>query len=464
MDKFKLIEDFAEGIISPKNEEYLFKELAVDESLRTELKQVLALNSAVKNNKSLFLVDPGLKAGVFGAIGLELPTAISGAAVGTAMVESGLWSGLGAKFISAATMFVSAVVGSILMYLFLDYNDINLANTGKNTSNKQTSQLVQNDSTINNSNIIKSDNTSDKNTNENKDQSEKVKIVYVPIIKSEEVSKVTELNNQLNDKNQKIENLLQKQNQLENTIVDLQNREAKNLELIENNAKENKARENTTFDLNLNNSKSNLLVNKIEPIPNSQIQNKTDDENSPKMNIPNTNIPKVNPFNSNNSIASKAGFNFEWRGFESWHIPDATVTSQTKAPFNNNLIALTYDCNDWLSVGVDFRQENFYLEFTGYDQNEVFNRYFLMTNSSSFGASARLYPLNYGDFKTMVQVSAGMNELGYIGRTMLGFEYTLIDNISMVGGAEYSLFNYSHQNVRFNSQKVSLNYGIKFSF
>jgi hypothetical protein len=214
----------------------------------------------------------------------------------------------------------------------------------------------------------------------------------------------------------------------------------------------------------LNNSKSNLLVKNIEPIPNSQIPNAQIPNTKEDENIPKMNISKTNTLTNNNSISPKAGFNFEWRGFESWHIPDATVTSQAKVSFNNNLIALMYDCNDWLSVGVDFRQENFYLEFTGYDQNEVFNRYFLLSNNSSFGASARFYPMNYGDFKTVVQVSAGLNELGYIGRSMLGFEYSLIDNISMVGGAEYSLFNYSHQNVRFNSQKVSLNYGIKFSF
>lgn len=71
MEDFTKLNEFAEGTLDSAAEHELFGRLAASSELRSELKQLMAFNSAINSNRSLFSVPVDSKAKIFSSIGFN---------------------------------------------------------------------------------------------------------------------------------------------------------------------------------------------------------------------------------------------------------------------------------------------------------------------------------------------------------------------------------------------------------
>ena len=76
---------------------------------------------------------------------------------------------------------------------------------------------------------------------------------------------------------------------------------------------------------------------------------------------------------------------------------------------------------------------------------------------------ARYNLYNYGATKMFIQPAISLNQVGAIGRAMIGTEYTFIDQISLILGLEASVLQFKHQGNNFYSPKISLHYGVRIN-
>ncbi|MER3328361.1 MAG: hypothetical protein RIF34_02195, partial [Candidatus Kapaibacterium sp.] len=95
MSEFEKINSFVEGELDPSQEQEFFNEMASNEVMRGEFKNLLAISAAVKNNRNAFAKNKKSKKAVFAALGLSIPVAdaVTGG-VGTAAAGSAIGYGL----------------------------------------------------------------------------------------------------------------------------------------------------------------------------------------------------------------------------------------------------------------------------------------------------------------------------------------------------------------------------------
>jgi hypothetical protein len=156
-------------------------------------------------------------------------------------------------------------------------------------------------------------------------------------------------------------------------------------------------------------------------------------------------------------------FSLEVRGAQDWLMNSSNITPATFPKFNNMAITAMYALSDNFQAGIDIRQENFYQEFTGYDEvnHKIYNIQ-QQPNFTSAGIALR-YTWNKGGWLPVInQLTMGGTNAGMIGRFMLGTQYSPYHNITFMLGVEYSILRYFHQDQYFASPKLGLNYGVSF--
>jgi hypothetical protein len=157
------------------------------------------------------------------------------------------------------------------------------------------------------------------------------------------------------------------------------------------------------------------------------------------------------------------GFSLEVRGSQDWLMNSSNVTPATFPKFNNMAVTAMYALTDNFQAGIDIRQENFYQEFTGYDEinKRVYNIQ-QQPNFTSAGIALRYTWNKDGWIPITNQLTVAGTNAGLIGRFMLGTQYSPYNNISFMLGLEYSILRYFHQDQYFASPKIGLNYGVSF--
>ena len=118
MEYFKLINDFVEGRLETAREQELFLAMSSDDELRIKMKQLIAINTAVKNNKKELRPEPAIRASVFSAIGVA----------DTDISRSGASSGKAGKFFSKhlrdiKTISITSIIMLILFLLLQNTDD-----------------------------------------------------------------------------------------------------------------------------------------------------------------------------------------------------------------------------------------------------------------------------------------------------------------------------------------------------
>ncbi len=163
------------------------------------------------------------------------------------------------------------------------------------------------------------------------------------------------------------------------------------------------------------------------------------------------------------SVELNSGFSLEVRGSQDWLMNGSNITPATFPKFNNMGLTAMYSLSENFQAGIDIRQENFFQDFTGYDEinHKIYNIQ-QQPNFTSAGIALRYTWNDDGWIPVINQITLGGTNAGIIGRFMLGTKYSPYHNISFMLGIEYSILRYFHQDEYFASPKVGLNYGVTF--
>ena len=176
------------------------------------------------------------------------------------------------------------------------------------------------------------------------------------------------------------------------------------------------------------------------------------------------NFPNTNVFNEGTGFLD--GLSFEVRNALSWSMPKETINPKEFSKFNNMAVGIFYDLGRYISLGVEVRQETFYQEFAGYDKRGIYSDFAIQPNYTTVGGAIRAVvpEWTYSGFTPMAQASVGGNQVGAVGRFMLGGAYSFSNNWSFVFGPEFSYLYYKFQNNNFGAQRIGLNFGLNYKY
>ncbi|MBM2816356.1 MAG: hypothetical protein HW421_3118 [Ignavibacteria bacterium] len=412
MEHFKKINDFLEGSLPSSQEDELFAVLAVDTSVRNEMKKLLALNSTFNYNRDFFRPDTASKSAIFAAVGLEIPHTGSFENAGQSWLNSCLQF-LGKYSQGIVTGLTTVTLTSLFFIFFMLPSN---KNSAPEPSNRATiPYLLQPDSEKSNSIV-----TSTKQFKRNDHITSNERANPIPVIEHPEKNRdeISQIKNDNMDENQST-NLNNFDTESNNELLMIGNK---------SNLSENDFYDMVSVDKN--NSQSKLL--------NKQFKKHGD---------------------------YWKGLSLELSGIKTFSMPQANINPANSTEMNNTALALLYMIKNGFSAGIDIRQENFFLQFTGSDWNGINKLYETQPNFTTFSALLR-YEKDIIGKNTPIfgQVSYGANSGGSVGRVMLGAKYLITDGISIIFGSEYNRMFYSYQGKAFNSSKAGIYYGIIYNF
>jgi hypothetical protein len=428
MSEFEKINSFVEGELDPSQEQELFNEMATNEVMRSEFKNLLAISAAVKNNRNAFTKNKKSKKAVFAALGLSIPVAdaVSG---GIATTSASTAVGYGFKSL-LATGVLSAVVTAIILWGIGSGNISEVRNIDSNQLSQQLEVEIPHETPV----------VSSKEVVTYKDDS-KYKAMY---------EKTLNLNSSLQSKLNEYAAKIDEQN----SIIMAQKSEIATLgyevRVVQNNLKLN----NENYqELNLKHKESEKLISELGAT-NLDLQ-----ERISSIKIDNNLEPMLlQPKNGNSSWSA------EWKGSQTFNTNPYEFDKTDLSQFNNNSISIMYNFENGFSVGSELRQETFLLEFTGKDVNDIT---YLYRQEPNFTTLSLLGRYSYDMSSTLdpfAQFTFGGNKIGVVGRLMGGLMYSPYDNLNMIIGLEYNNMSFQYQGERFNSGKIGINYGISVQF
>lgn len=428
MSEFEKINSFVEGELDPSQEQELFNEMATNEVMRSEFKNLLAISAAVKNNRNAFTKNKKSKKAVFAALGLSIPVAdaVSG---GIATTSASTAVGYGFKSL-LATGVLSAVVTAIILWGIGSGNNSEVRNIDFNQLSQQLEVEIPHETPV----------VSSKEVVVYKDDS-KYKAMY---------EKTLNLNSSLQSKLNEYAAKIDEQN----SIIMAQKSEIATLgyevRVVQNNLKLN----NENYqELNLKHKESEKLISELGAT-NLDLQ-----ERISSIKIDNNIEPMLlQPKNGNSSWSA------EWKGSQTFNTNPYEFDKTDLSQFNNNSISIMYNFENGFSVGSELRQETFLLEFTGKDVNDIT---YLYRQEPNFTTLSLLGRYSYDMSSTLdpfAQFTFGGNKIGVVGRLMGGLMYSPYDNLNMIIGLEYNNMSFQYQGERFNSGKIGINYGISVQF
>ncbi len=428
MSEFEKINSFVEGELDPSQEQALFNEMASNEIMRGEFKNLLAISAAVKNNRNAFAKNKKSKKAVFAALGLSIPVAdaVTGG-VGAAAAGSAI--GYGFKSL-LATGVLSAVVTAIILW-------------GIGTDSNKESK------TINTAHLT---------------QQLEVEIpAETPMVTSKEVIVYKEdskykgmyeramiLNNALEKQLSEYASKVEEQN---STIIS-QKSEIATLSYEVRTIQRNLNLNNESYlELSQAHKESEILISELG-VTNLRLQEQLS-STKPESNIE---PMLLQPKNGTSSWSA------EWKGSQTFNSNSYEFDKNDLSQFNNNSLSILYNFENGFSVGSEIRQETFLLEFTGKDINDVTYLYRQEPNFTTLSFLGRYSYDMSATLDPFAQFTFGGNKIGVVGRVMGGFMYSPYQNLNMILGVEYNNMSFQYQGDRFNSGKVGINYGISVQF
>lgn len=138
MNYSEMLHDFLDSSLHSSGEDALFRALAVDDELRFEMKYLLKLRDAVRDDDEAAVVPIASTNAIFSQLGYTAPAALVGAAGGAVGTQAGLWPLLKSAGGYLLAMLVGAVVTSGIFILNDDSADNRLATAGGPTAAAQT--------------------------------------------------------------------------------------------------------------------------------------------------------------------------------------------------------------------------------------------------------------------------------------------------------------------------------------
>jgi len=136
-------------------------------------------------------------------------------------------------------------------------------------------------------------------------------------------------------------------------------------------------------------------------------------------------------------------FSIEFRSSNYFNTQKPTISPSEYSPLNNLALAIMYNANKNLSIGADVRQETFFLEYNGTNNGEEYI-YQQQPNFTTFSGLVRYKMEAWNGFRPFGQLSAGANSVGFVGRAMLGLEYSAFSNFAFMLSFDFNNLTYSH--------------------
>ena len=400
MNYSELLHNLFDRNLDSLQEDKLFTELASNDELRSELRQFIDMEFAVRRDFEAFHPEPESQDKIFGALGIST-AAITGGAAATSALTSKAW--LGQYMNNFLIGLGSLILGGLMTFFLLNDNSKsnteNLTSTTENSPNNKSGLVTGSDK----NKIAVTESYSIDTI-----YKDRIVVKYIP--GPERIVYLTK----------------------EDGTIEFEN----NLPQITS-AK-------TEIDRN------NLVGNYENNTDWNQFINNSDNQYSP-----------YNFADFTNFLSNK--LSFEFRANEDWSLPQADMPRSSYPVFNNTSATLLYDLSDDFKVGADVRQEYFYQKYNGIDDGKAAYNYYQHTNYISAGILARYSLINHSNMMMFVQPAISFNQVGVVARTMIGAEYEFVDRVSMIIGLEGSLLQFNHQGNNFYSPKIGFHYGVRFN-
>lgn len=164
---------------------------------------------------------------------------------------------------------------------------------------------------------------------------------------------------------------------------------------------------------------------------------------------------------NNNVSFDESAIVFEFKNNQAAFFEETEVEPSYFNKFRNLDLSLFYKFDNNFQLGANYKQETFYLNYDGLDENGKDIIILQQPNFATYGIVFKYNPLlQFYNFEPISQFSFGMNKNGFVSREMIGLEYYPIDYFYFTIGAELHQFYYQHNNSNFINQKISFNYGL----
>ncbi len=403
MEREELYIEFVDGTLDTDSELEFAQKFTTDESFRSGFRAYLKLINTINKNTRSY--GPTLEETnqLFTKLGYTTPILLAPAHTNTK--KKG-------KFLLFSKYFTTVILSSIITILLLGiYKDDNYVKFGSKQLNKSENGLAEKNnpaiSTIQREGELSKFKSNNLKSNENDEESSNSTDIHHNI-------KLFE-NNNLNTDTSNFSN--KNIDRLEYLDIALTNNQIPITNLF-----------NQTNRDYYQNTPINELFNISSEPQNIKIENNfiIEFKNSPTLFF---NPPKVNPNNLNE--------------------------------FNNIDLSILYQLSRNISMGLNLKQETFYLDYDGIDNTGKEYQTYQHPNLTSIGLISRYKPFKIAqNFEPIIQICLSINNNGLITRELIGLEYYPVDNFYFIIGTEINQFFFQHQKKLFNANKISLNYGI----
>lgn len=399
-NKYDMFSDFLDGELNHNQEQEFFMKLAGDEDLQDKLKGAISLRGAIASSSAMFTAPIESGAAIFDKLGMSMPS------------PAKPFSHYAKKFWQSG---VISIMAAYILFLqfggmdnFIDKSDIQFASNS--------TPIIENTQTSNTPPSEMMNNIPISSQSEEKEEKVKEVIKYVYIDRNQDLQKESHII-AFDDSND--------HEDLDSDVssISMINSSDYNLSLMNRNYSDLRTGSATH---------SNLLPEGTYSL--SQM-------------LPNNNL---------------WGFSIETEANSAWHNHDVNINSKDNALFNNQGISIFYDLNDYLDCGLSFRQENYYMKFSGFNDNGVFVNYEMQPSLFTGAISLRLYPYSWDNIRLFSQGESGVNKAGFVYRFSSGFLYSPYKNIHLILAGEYSYlkFDYNNQS-NHQSSKLGFKYGVR---
>ncbi len=446
----ELLHSFLDGELDSTSEQQLFATLAESGDLRGEMRDLLAMKTAVSGDIEAFTPPADTTKALFASLGFAAPIAISapvevppaeaipipmpGATAGAVSVGSKVIGFIQQAWIPVASAAMAAVFAGVVVGNIYE-NDIKNLEAKNNSGLKQIALLKES-----RNNSFKNQNTTIalQNTATTLASSE------LQLLKgSEIINNNTRVLKEIEYRDRQIANLLKENSALKSSA------------LKENTTVVNS---NVTEDFKENSAMANISESDIAEFSQPSLTR------NPAMELPaqqHSPLPEIENMMENSTLYI--------RGISARSFPDpADENLKTKSLLNNIAVGYMAPVSENLSLGVEFGQESFGQDFTGTaDDGRVFK--YEQSPNLIWGAAGARYTFfkaetNIGSVELFGQGMVGGTTLGPVGKGIAGVAYHTGSRMSVMLGAEATTLFYTYQSNSYTTKKLGLTYGISYHF
>jgi hypothetical protein len=169
----------------------------------------------------------------------------------------------------------------------------------------------------------------------------------------------------------------------------------------------------------------------------------------------------------NNSFFRDNSLNLtlELRGSNYFMQENSMITSSDKLSMMNTGIVFLYNFSDEFQLGLDYRREQFYQEFSGVENGGVF-KYQQKPDFETISLAGKYNPnfAKFNIFSPYIYAGIGVNPAGPVTRMMLGIDTYLSEYYYLSVGYDYNRLFYTQSGSIYSSSKSGIHFGAGFKF